>query len=97
MEKNIGLEEITLDEHNSPVVYVVKKLKNSEILKVGKICCYDWPSFTLGLEKYISKHSGEWNLKNNETIGFLMKGRHGYHYNGRTFKTVVFYRIKDRL
>ena len=97
MNKNINLEEIMLDDDKNPIVYVEKKLKKFEILEVGKICCYDYPSLCKSLEYYISKHKKEWDLKDNETVGYLIKGRKGYNYVSPTFKTVVFYKIKDKL
>lgn len=98
MKKNVNLEEITFDEYNNPVVYITKKLKDSKMLKVGRIRCYDHQSFMEGLEKYVSKHSMEWNLKNNETVGFLIKGsKRYYNYCGPSFKTVAFYKIKNKL
>lgn len=97
MGKTRKLEEITLYKDDNYVVHITKKLRNFEILKVGKIGCYDFPSFYEGIGNYISRHEKEWGLKNNETLGFLIKSRDGYNYSGRTFKTVVFYRIKDRL
>ncbi len=97
MAKNINLEEITLDEHKNPVIYVAKKLKDFEILEVSKICCYDYPSLCKSLEYYVSKHKKEWDLKNNETVGFLMKSHKGYNLVSPTFKKIVFYKIKDKL
>lgn len=97
MKKNITLEEITLDENENPIVYVAKKLKKYEILEVTKICCYDYPSLCKSLEYYTSKHKKEWGLKNNEKVGYLVKGRKGYNYVSPTFKTIIFYKIKDRL
>lgn len=97
MNKDINLEEITLDKDDNLIVHIKKKLKDFEILEVGKIGCYDYPSFYEGINKYISKHEKEWSLKNNETLGFWIKSRDGYNPSVRTFRTVVFYRIKDRL
>ena len=97
MKKNINLEEITLDSKGNAIVHIKKILKNFEVLNEAKIRCYDFPSFYNGIDRYISRHEKEWNLKNNETLGFFKKGRDGYNYSGYTYKTVVFYKIRDRL
>jgi len=94
---DLNLEKITLDDDDNPIVWISKKLKNYEILKVGKIRCYDYPSLYEGIGKYIGRHTEEWGLKEDETVGYLIKGREGYNYTGYTYKTVVFYKIRDKL
>ncbi|MBL7100802.1 MAG: hypothetical protein ISS23_02490 [Nanoarchaeota archaeon] len=97
MEKDIKIRKIELDENKNPTTSIEKKLEDFEVLKIGRIKCNGYPSLCEGIKKHISKYREEWNLKDTESIGFLMKGKEGYNVGGYSLKTVIFYKIRDSL
>jgi len=92
--------EVHLDDKKRPNVSLEKRLKDFEILKIATIKCLDYPSLWEGIRAYVSRHFSKVGAQNIRNIGVLVTGRDGYNaeYNrsGRSFKSVVFYKINDK-